>query len=476
MRRGLTRRDFLKVAGAGIAGATLLGGCGPGPGGSDRANVVLVVVDSLRRDHIGAYANPWISTPNLDALARQSLLFGRAYPESLPTICARRAIHTGFRTFPFKDRPEEQEKAPAYGWLPIPPSQATLAETLEATGYQTALVTDTYHQFRLPMGFGRGFMTYDWIRGQENDRYKPPLPAPDGEMRERYLLHGEAHKARQYLANVSGRTKEEDWFAPKVFIRGMELLEGASKREPFFLVVDCYDPHEPWDPPEKYSSLYDDAYDGPEPFTSLYGRDDYLTERQLRRMRALYAGEVTMTDRWLGNFLQKMAELNLFETTLVVFLADHGHALGEHGYTGKPHYALWPELIDIPFMIRHPAGIAAGQESSFYASTHDVAPTILGFLGIEPADRMEGQDLSVLFDGKGLDPRPHFTLGYSDFVWTRDEGYAMFGRNDGADSKLYDLSADPQMNKDVAGANPGVVKKMFDEYVVGDAGGPLPTY
>ena len=265
------------------------------------------------------------------------------------------------------------------------------------------------------MGFGRGFMTYDWIRGQENDRYKPPLPAPDGEMRERYLLHGEAHKARQYLANVSGRTKEEDWFAPKVFIRGMELLEGASKREPFFLVVDCYDPHEPWDPPEKYSSLYDDAYDGPEPFTSLYGRDDYLTERQLRRMRALYAGEVTMTDRWLGNFLQKMAELNLFETTLVVFLADHGHALGEHGYTGKPHYALWPELIDIPFMIRHPAGIAAGQESSFYASTHDVAPTILGFLGIEPDDPMEGRISQVLFDGEGLEPAPALYPGLQRF-------------------------------------------------------------
>ncbi|HEX2181712.1 MAG TPA: sulfatase, partial [Rubrobacteraceae bacterium] len=418
----------------------------------------------------------WIETPNLDALAGESLRFERAYPESLPTICARRAIHTGTRTWPFRDRPSEQESAPTYGWLPIPADQPTLAETLEAAGYQTVLVTDTYHQFRSPMDFSRGFKVYDWIRGQENDRYKPPLPTVDEETQERYLVHGEARKARQYLANTSYRETEEDWFAPRVFLRATQLLEGASRREPFFLVVDCYDPHEPWDPPEKYTSLYDDGYSGPEPFTSLYGSDDYLTDRQLQRMRALYAGEVTMVDRWLGRFLDKMEELNLFENTILVLLSDHGHALGEHGYTGKPAYALWPELTDIPFMIRHPDGKRGGSSSDFFASTQDVAPTILGFLGVEPEQPMDGQDLSVLLEDKDPDPRAHFTLGYGKFVWARDDRYAMFGRNDGTEARLYDLSAAPEMNSDVAGANQRVVKRMFDEYVIGDAGGPLPVY
>ena len=89
---------------------------------------------------------------------------------------------------------------------------------------------------------------------------------------------------------------------------------------------------------------------------------------------------------------------------------------------------------------------------------------------------MDGQDLSALLEGKNLDARPHFTLGYSKFVWARDERYAMFGRNDGTEARLYDLSADPRMNSNVAVANQGVVKRMFDEYVIGDAGGPLPTY
>jgi arylsulfatase A-like enzyme len=440
-------------------------------------NVILIILDSLRKDHVGAYGNSWIKTPTLDALAKESLRFTRAYPESLPTICARRAIHTGFRTFPFKDRPSEQEDAPVYGWLPIPWDQTTLAETLAGEGYETVLVTDTYHQFKPHMNFHRGFKVNYWIRGQEKDPYKPPSSVSEDEMRRRYYVHGEGLKARQYLANIKGRETEEDWFAPRVFINAMELLEGASRREPFFMVVDCYDPHEPWDPPERYTRLYDpDGYEGGEPFTSIYGKDDYLTEEQLKRMRALYSGEVTMADRWLGTFLDKMDELGLFENTLLLLLSDHGHALGEHGYTGKPHYALWPELTDIVFLLRHPEGKRAGQTSDYYASSHDVTPTILGALGMEPPGPVEGQDLSVILEGREPEKRPHFTLGYSEYVWTRDESYAMFGRNDGSEARLYDLRSDPAMDRDVAGERPDLVRQMFEGYVLKDADGPLPTY
>src|SRR5918911_63956 len=142
MAQTLTRRDFLKAAGAGAAGMALLGTAGCSrfarlsedylPKGGARMNVVLVILDSLRKDHVGAYGNDWIKTPNLDSLAKESLRFTRPYPESLPTICARRAIHTGFRTFPFKAGPLEQAETPAYGWLPIPWDQRTLAEILQA--------------------------------------------------------------------------------------------------------------------------------------------------------------------------------------------------------------------------------------------------------------------------------------------------------------------------------------------------------
>jgi arylsulfatase A-like enzyme len=256
----------------------------------------------------------------------------------------------------------------------------------------------------------------------------------------------------------------------------MELVEAAKEGQPFFLVVDSYDPHEPWDTPDKYVSLYDDPYDGLEPYSVIYGPSDYLTDRELQRMKARYSAEVTMVDTWLGKFLDKMSELNLFENTLLIHIADHGVAHGEHGYAGKPSYALWPEVTDIPFMIRHPEGKGAGKTSDFYASTHDVAPTILGFLGIDSPQKMDGQDLSVLFDGGQPEERAHFTLGYNDHAWARDQDYVMFAKNDGSNALLYDIRTDPNMDTDISGSNQETLNRMWTDYILKDAGGPLPKY
>jgi hypothetical protein len=89
---------------------------------------------------------------------------------------------------------------------------------------------------------------------------------------------------------------------------------------------------------------------------------------------------------------------------------------------------------------------------------------------------MEGQDLSVLFEGGEPEERAHFSLGYHDFVWSRDEDYVMFSRYDGSGAKLYDLREDPEMKNDVAGKRPYVVQRMFGDYVLKDAGGLLPSY
>jgi arylsulfatase A-like enzyme len=426
-------------------------------------NVILVILDSLRKDHVGAYGDDRIKTPNLDAVAAEGLRFTRAHPDAMPTIPARRAIHTGMRTLPFKVR-----------WAPIPREQTTLAEILKKEGYHTALVTDTYHQFK--MNFGRGFDAYRKIRGQERDHYKDPSVISEEWMRERYLILGEGKKARQYLANVQGRKSEEDWFAPKVFLGAMDLLEEARRKEPFFLVADCFDPHEPWDPPKEYVDLYDEGYEGKEPLNDNYGKDDYLTDRQLLRMRALYAGEITMADRWLGHFLGKANNLGVMENTLLVVISDHSHALGEHGVTGKPAYALWSELTDIVFFVKHPEGKSGGVASDHYASTHDVAPTILGMLGLEPSSPMEGQDLSVLFEGKDPEPRDHFTAGYNDYVWVRDKRHVMLSRNDGSEPRLYDAQSDPRQERDLADDDPDRVGEMFEEYVLKDAGGSLPPH
>jgi arylsulfatase A-like enzyme len=140
-------------------------------------NVIVVILDSLRRDHVGAYGNDQIRTPTLDAVAKEGLRFTRAHPDAMPTIPARRAIHTGMRTLSFKVR-----------WAPIPEEQTTLAEILKKEGYHTALITDTYHQFF--MNIGRGFEVYRKIRGQESDPYKDPSIISEEWMRERYIILG----------------------------------------------------------------------------------------------------------------------------------------------------------------------------------------------------------------------------------------------------------------------------------------------
>ena len=363
-------------------------------------NVILVMLDSLRKDHVGAYGNDWIQTPNLDALAEESLRFTRAYPESIPTIPARRAIHTGLRTWPFRNWvPQKGETFFPAGWQRIPEDQTTLSETLKPEGYNTALITDTQHMFKASMNFQRGFDIFDYIRGQERDRYRSPLKVSE-EVVDRYTVDGNdagmRAKVRQHLANTTYRKKEEDWFAPQVFTRAMDYLEIARQTQPFFLVIDSFDPHEPWDPPKKYVDLYDEGYRGPEPTVPNYDRAGWISSRETRRMRNLYAAEVTLTDRWLGNFLNKVDDLGLKESTLLVVLSDHGIALAEHDATGKPFFALWPELTDIPFFVRYPGGEGAGETNDYYASTHDVMPTILGALNIEPQQPMQGQDLGAL--------------------------------------------------------------------------------
>jgi arylsulfatase A-like enzyme len=443
-----------------------------------RVNAVVVILDSLRKDHIGAYGNDRVQTPNLDALSRESMRFTRAYPESLPTICARRAIHTGFRTWPFRSRVElPGETFQPAGWQPIPQEQTTLSEILLLAGYNTILYSDTQPLFHPSMNFQRGFRVFDWIRGQERDRYRSTVGVPEDLVKENVVPGNDesmVDKVRQYLANTQGRETEEDYFAPRLFTRGTEFLERAKEGQPFLLVLDSFDPHEPWDPPEEYVSLYSDGYDGPDPIVPNYGEADWIGDKELERMRALYAAEVTMVDRWLGRFLDKLESTGLMEETLLIVLSDHGVALGEHGATGKPFGALWPELTDIPFFIRHPEGSGAGETSDYFVSTHDVAPTILGAVGVLPPEQMDGQYLTLLLQGAELEPRPHFTLGYDDFVWARDDRYVMFGRSDRSDARLFDVQSDPNMDNDIASDNGDIVRRMFDDYVLKDAGGTLP--
>lgn len=443
-------------------------------------NVILIVLDSLRADHVGCYGNPWIRTPALDTLAEESAVFTRAFPESLPTIPMRRAIHTGRRTFPFRDwAPQKGDPVLSYGWQPIPQSQVTLAETLVRTGYHAAFITDTFHHFKPSMNFHRGFDQWQWIRGQEADPYGPVALVSqervEAALTPQMRQFGPAPMLRQYLANQAQRRGEEDFQAPRVFRAAMQCLEENQRVEKLFLLVDCFDPHEPWDPPRHYVDLYDPGYEGREVIFPPYGPASNLSEAELKHMRALYAGEVTMVDRWLGRFLDRARSLGLLNRSLVIVTSDHGHQLGEHGVVGKVAFGLFNELMDVPLLIRHPEGAGARLRVDAFAQHHDIPATILALLGIEPVEPLEGINLWHFVDGSGGQRRQYVTAAFNNYVWCRDERYVYMARNDGAEARLYDMEADPKQLEDIAAAKPEVCRQMF-QHVLADAGGPLPNY
>jgi arylsulfatase A-like enzyme len=443
-------------------------------------NVILIVLDSLRADHVGCYGNPWIRTPALDTLAEESAVFTRAFPESLPTIPMRRAIHTGRRTFPFRDwAPQKGDPVLSYGWQPIPQSQVTLAETLVRTGYHAAFITDTFHHFKPSMNFHRGFDQWQWIRGQEADPYGPVALVSrervEAALTPQMRQFGPAPMLRQYLANQAQRRGEEDFQAPRVFRAAMQCLEENQRVEKLFLLVDCFDPHEPWDPPRHYVDLYDPGYEGREVIFPPYGPASNLSEAELKHMRALYAGEVTMVDRWLGRFLDRARSLGLLDRSLVIVTSDHGHQLGEHGVVGKVAFGLFNELMDVPLLIRHQEGAGAGLRVDAFAQHHDIPATILALLGIEPVEPLEGINLWHFVDGSGGQRRQYVTAAFNNYVWCRDERYVYMARNDGAEARLYDMEADPKQLEDIAAAKPEVCRQMF-QHVLADAGGPLPNY
>ena len=318
-------------------------------------NVIFIVSDTLRRDHLGCYGNAWIKTPNLDKFASMSVVFDRAYLHNFPTVPARTDFYTGRYTGAYLD------------WQPLSRDEVVLAQSLGSAGVTTFLVGDTYNLFRDGYHFDRGFTGFEWIRGNGADRWQtnPKEPKLSADPSKLFDVNG-YHKL--YLRNAAWRRGEEDYAMVRTMRRAAEWLGSNMNEGPFFLNVDTFDPHEPWDPPEWYVDLYDPAYQGQSVIQPQYAPIDFLSSAELRHCQALYAGTVTMVDTWLGHLLQRIEALGLLETTAVIFTSDHGFYLGEHGWIGKSrimaghqHFLpLYEELAHVPLIVYAP-GLKPGR-------------------------------------------------------------------------------------------------------------------
>jgi arylsulfatase A-like enzyme len=432
---------------------------------------------------MGAYGNKQIQTPSLDMLAARSVRFQRHYAAGFPTMPTRADHFTGRWTMSFM------------GWSPLPSNVTTLAEILSAKGLHTAAVVDTPFYVRDGMNYDRGFRSFFMNIGQEGSGAKK--------------LKDGRHESQDRRA---AWRFESDQNAPQTFIRAMQWLEHHHK-EDFFLYIDTWDPHEPWDAPAYYTDIYWPDYDG-EIIEPIYGRWKDVpgfTRERLEKAHATYCGEITMVDTWLGYLLRRVENMGLMENTAIIFTSDHGFYFGEHdGLFGKMVYELGPdkqypklddwdkqteggiwaysplyeEIINIPLLIYLP-GVSADTYGQL-TSAVDVMPTVLEILACDIPEFVEGQSLLPKITDPGSSGR-EFTISSIPFANPGDpvrsvdnflrmlkvptvttitnERFTLLYSPEEGQSKLYDLNLDPKQEKDILSDKPDVGQELHQHLV-----------
>jgi len=394
---------------------------------------ILLVVDTLRADHLGCYGYHRETSPNIDRLAEEGVLFENAYPSDVPTqpsftsmFTGQRGIHTGIVSH---SKTENLSESVPY-----------LTEILAQNGITTAAVSTLYMMRRW---FARGF-----------------------------------HYYMNPVAGVRGRLQQVD----AEEINGMAIpWIKDHKDEDFFLFIHYWDPHSIYRPPEPYRRLF---YDGNETDPNNHSLDVLkslpvwpFTKRQLDRIKegitdieyviAQYDGEIRYVDDQVGELLNLLEDLKIMDETLIVFTSDHGESLGEHHFYFD-HQDVYEPTVHVPLIIKHPEKLPEGRRiSDLIQSTLSIAPTILHYFKIDVPKTMYGRDLvkvalgeemgeGEIYVNQGLwTGKRAIRLGRWKLIKTLDKAFW-----ETPEIELYDLETDPGENHNLAEEETDVVDEL----------------
>ncbi|MFQ6130480.1 MAG: sulfatase [Armatimonadota bacterium] len=366
-------------------------------------NIIVVIIDTLRYDYIGANGNEWIKTPNLDRFTEDSWAFDLSFSASYPTIPHRTDVITG------------RYGGPLHAWKPLDVDVPTLPRALAEHGYCTQLIHDTPHLVNGGHGFDYPFHAWTFVRGAEVDRpwidesseylhnwFKDPLFDDYDED-----LFPSGTNVWTYARANRRRERDEDWNCAKLFLTGCEFLRDNASRDNFFLWLDCFDPHEPWDAPPEFVKLYDDTpgYDGridPRSFAGAIRSDPNLSAAGRERLKAYYAAKVSWVDRWFGEFLDTLERTGLAKNTAVLLTADHGTNVGERGGFGKG-FPVREQEGRTPFVIHVPEG-GSGRSDAF-VQPQDVFATVMSLAGLEAPEGIDSHDVLEIAQEGAAGPR-----------------------------------------------------------------------
>ncbi|MEO8195714.1 MAG: sulfatase [Thermoanaerobaculia bacterium] len=386
-----------------------------------RPNLIIYLVDTLRADHLGCYGYPRPTSPRIDRFAAEAVLFENGRAQSSWTKPAVAAVLTGL--YPVAHGAELRAER-------IHESVETLAERLQAAGYETALFT-TNANVSAHFGFAQGWDSF------------------------RFLTRREGKKRKHYTA-AEMNVEIFAWLAER---------ERRHPARPLFLFVHTLDPHDPYRPSEEFRRRFAPGVDVEaaccKRSNELAALSGALASSQAADAMALYDGEIAQNDAAFGVFLDELERRGLAAASAVLFTADHGEEFFDHG--GWKHgFTLYEEMLHIPFVLRLPAGRGAGRTIATAVDQVDIAPTLLALAGGRPGPDLPGRDLRALIDD-AAEPPPAFPTRVS-FAWLARPGARTVSEVAGAwklvrhngpgllqepRRTLFDLGADPREQRNL---------------------------
>lgn len=412
-------------------------------------NVVVVSIDTLRADAIGAYGGP--PAPTLDRLAAEGVVFERAFAPTPTTAPSHATLFTG-------------QEVPRHGLLrngdALPETAATLAEAFRGAGFRTAGFASSF-VLDGRFGWGQGFETWDdELPEATSTMRKSPYPGAF------WAAHRFTGFDRRATATTQAATA---WLA-------------TAGDGPFFLFVHYFDPHAPYDPPRPYLKRT-----GQLQIPLEHRGVEGLGPEKLTRMVRRYYAEVAYADESLGALLEAVRARSAERGVLVVVTSDHGEGLGQHGWLEHAVH-LYDEQIHVPLVLHWPGVLPAGHRVRTQVGLVDVAPTVAELTGLPAFPAADGRSLAAAARG-GPEPEPRPIYGDRHLVaetvsWdhgiktsVRTDAWKLIRSSDGR-AELYDLAADPGELRDTSGRSRDVAAalgSLIDQHTAGMPGAASAT-
>jgi arylsulfatase A-like enzyme len=354
---------------AGIATFVLLalavGSCDHAPERA-RPNVVLISIDMLRPDHLGCYGHARATSPAIDRLASEGVLFENHVSSSSWTLPAHAALFTSLPDSLHGCTDDDQSLAPG---------QVTLAERFRAAGYATAgFFSGPY--LHPAFGLGQGFDLYeDCTSYAKAQRTREELGA-GGDLE---VMHA-SHK---------------DITSPNVFAAFERWFGAREPAKPFFLFLHLWDVHFDFLPPPPYDKKFDPDYTGTQTGENFFFDPNIKADmpaRDLEHLLALYDGEIAWTDSWIARIREELERAGVWGNTVFAVTSDHGTEFFEHGRKGH-RITLFDEAIRIPLVVRGPARLPHGLRVPAQTRSIDVGPTLLELAGLPVPSDVVGTSL-----------------------------------------------------------------------------------